>query len=87
MNNYCDGNRLPTLADLRRTQHRIDDWLPNPREGDIIFNYNKDVILVPVSVTLRCTPNQDLDSFSLKQKKRYLDGIKEKICQYANYFL
>lgn len=86
MNNYCDGNRLPTLADLRRTQHRIDDWLPNPREGDIIFNYNKDVILVPVSVTLRCTPNQDLDSFSLKQKKRYLDGIKEKICQYANYF-
>lgn len=88
---YCPNQwagKRPTFEQLRNTQHPIDNWIEGP--GDDLFQYNRDVIIVPVSKTIlntHASAYAELDSFSLKVKKRYLDGIKEKICRYMNYFL
>lgn len=79
------ANSLPTLAELRNMQHPIDDWMPTP--NDIVLSYDRDVIIAPISKTLGMTESSyELDSFCLKSKKRYIDGLKPKIFKYVNYF-
>jgi len=77
--------KRPTLAQVNNTRWPIDDWQPGP--NDMLITYTKDTIMAPVSYALGMKEASfELDSFCLKSKKRYLDGIKPKLFKYINYF-
>ena len=77
---------MRTLEQIRNSRHPIDDWIYRPE--DTYFDYDKDFITLPIAQAIhRPMDAAVLNCFSLKPKKRYLDGIKDKCCRYANYFL